>query len=50
MSAMNAADMLTQHNNNARTGATLDETVLNTNSVKSARFGKMWTLYTDGRL
>jgi len=48
--AIDAADVLTQHNNNARTGATLDETILNTNSVKSARFGKLWTLYTDGQV
>src|SRR5215470_12493830 len=47
---IDAADVLTQHNNNARTGATLDETILNTTSVKSARFGKLWTLYTDGQV
>jgi outer membrane protein assembly factor BamB len=50
ISTMHAADVLTQHSNNARTGAVLDETLLTTNSVKSARFGKLWTLYTDGQV
>src|SRR5215510_8597152 len=45
-----AADVLTQHNNNARTGATLDETRLNTANVNSAKFGKRWTLYADGQI
>ena len=45
-----AADVLTQHNNNARTGAVLDETVLNTGNVSTAKFGKLWTLYTDGQV
>ena len=45
-----AADVFTQHNNNARTGATLDESVLNTSNVNSAKFGKLWTLYTDGQV
>jgi hypothetical protein len=45
-----AADALTQHYNNARTGATLDETVLNTSNVSSTSFGKLWTLYADGQV
>ena len=45
-----AADVLTQHYNNARTGATLDETVLKTSNVSSAKFGKLWTLYADGQV
>ena len=45
-----AADALTQHYNNARTGATLGETVLNTGNVNSASFGKLWTLYADGQV
>ncbi len=45
-----AADVLTQHNNNARTGATLDETVLKTSNVSSATFGKLRTLYADGQV
>jgi hypothetical protein len=45
-----AADVLTQHYNNARTGAALDETTLNTANVSSGRFGKLWTLYADGQV
>ena len=45
-----AADVLTQHNNNARTGAVLDETILNTGSVNLTRFGKLWTLFADGQV
>ena len=44
------ADVLTQRYNNARTGATLDETILNSTNVGSATFGKLWTLYTDGQV
>jgi hypothetical protein len=45
-----SADVLTQHYNRARTGAILTETVLNTTSVKSQTFGKLWTLYADGQI
>jgi hypothetical protein len=45
-----SADVLTQHYNNARTGAILTETVLNTTNVKSQTFGKLWTLYADGQI
>ena len=45
-----AVDVLTQHYNNARTGTTLDETALNTANVGSNKFGKLWTLYTDGQV
>ena len=44
------ADALTQHYNNARTGAVLDETKLTTKNVSSRSFGKLWTLYSDGQL
>ena len=44
------ADVLTQHYNNARTGAMLDETMLNTTNVSSGSFGKLWTLYADGQV
>jgi hypothetical protein len=43
-----AADVLTQHNDNARTGTNLDEKELTRNSVRSASFGRLWTLYADG--
>jgi hypothetical protein len=45
-----AADVLTQHGDNARTGANLAETALDTASVASGRFGKLWTLYADGQV
>jgi len=45
-----AADALTQHYNNARTGAVLDETRLTTSNVNTAGFGKLWTLYADGQI
>jgi outer membrane protein assembly factor BamB len=45
-----AVDVLTQHYNNARTGATLTETTLNTATVSSGNFGKLWTLYADGQI
>ena len=45
-----AGNVLTQHNNNARTGAALDETVLSAASVSGGHFGKLWTLYTDGQV
>jgi hypothetical protein len=45
-----ASDALTQHYNNARTGAVLDETKLNTTTVKAGTFGKLWTLYADGQV
>jgi outer membrane protein assembly factor BamB len=45
-----AADVLTQHYNNGRTGATLDESILNTTNVSSGKFEKLWTLYADGQV
>lgn len=48
--AVFGADVLTQHNNNARTGVVLDETVLTTANVSQARFGRLWNLYVDGQV
>ena len=45
-----AADVLTQHYDNGRTGATLAEAILNTTNVGSANFQKLWTLYADGQV
>jgi hypothetical protein len=44
------ADVLTQHNDNARTGVNSAETVLTVNNVKPETFGRLWTLYTDGQV
>lgn len=45
-----AGDALTHRYDNARLGAILTETILNTASVSSGRFGKLWTLYADGQI
>ena len=45
-----AADVLTQHNDNARTGTNLQENTLTRNSVRSSSFGKLWMLYADGQV
>ena len=50
LASQTAADVLTQHNNKARTGANLNEVVLNTTNVGSGNFGKLWTLYADGQV
>jgi len=43
-------DMLTQHGNNARTGANLQETILNTSNVNVAQFGKLFARSVDGQV
>gem|GEM_PF-1412213 len=45
-----AADVLTQHNDNARTGANTAETSLSSQTVTVDKFGKLWTLYADGQV
>lgn len=42
--------VLTQHNDNARTGANLSETLLSTATVNAKSFGKLGTLSVDGYL
>lgn len=42
-----SADMLTYHNDLARTGAVLDETVLNTSNVNQTSFGKLFNRPVD---
>jgi hypothetical protein len=44
-----ASDVLTQHNDNRRTGANLRETTLNVANV-TRKFGKLWTLFADGQI
>ncbi len=40
--------VLTQHNDNNRTGAQLQETLLNTSNVKPGQFGRLFKLPVDG--
>ena len=42
--------MLTQHNDNFRSGATLAETVLTTANVRPGQFGKLYTREVDGEI
>src|SRR5215510_7339469 len=43
-------NVLTQHNNNNRTGANLNETTLNTSNVRPGRFGKLFSRAVDGQI
>src|SRR5262245_45082143 len=45
-----AGDVLTQHNDIARTGATLDETMLTPASIRNERFGRLFSLTVDGQI
>jgi hypothetical protein len=47
-SPAHAQDVLTYHNNNARTGLYSQETILNLTNVNSATFGKLFTVPADG--
>ena len=42
------ADVLTQHNNDARTGANLNETALTPDKLKLGKFGKLCFRVVDG--
>jgi len=48
--AANAQDTLTQHNDNARTGANLQEAQLNTSNVNARQFGKLFERSVDGSI
>lgn len=47
-SLAHAADVVTHHNNNFRTGANTQETILNTANVNPLSFGRLFTLPVDG--
>ena len=42
--------VLTQHNDNARTGQNTAETILNTGNVNANQFGKLFAMPTDGQV
>ncbi|MGO8765838.1 MAG: PQQ-binding-like beta-propeller repeat protein, partial [Limisphaerales bacterium] len=44
----NAVDVLTDMNDNNRTGANTSETILNTTNVNVNEFGKLWSYSADG--
>src|SRR5260221_13862065 len=44
------APVLTQHNDNQRTGSYLSETTLNTSDVTVNQFGKLFTRQVDGQI
>jgi len=46
--ACSATDVVTYHNDIARTGQNLNETILTTSNVNFSRFGKLFTLPVDG--
>jgi hypothetical protein len=48
--ASSAADVLTYHNDNARTGQDLNETILNPSNVNVTSFGKLFTDPVDGAI
>ena len=45
-----AADVLTYHNDNARTGQQLNENILTLANVSSATFGKLFVIAVDGKV
>ncbi len=50
VAAWGQISVLTQHNNNSRTGANLNETILNTHNVNVYQFGKLFSRFVDGQV
>ena len=48
--AFGQASVLTQHNDNARTGQNMSETILNTSNVNVNQFGKLFAMPSDGQV
>src|SRR5215831_274239 len=45
-----ASDVLTHHNDPARTGAVLDETQLSPDTLRSQAFGRLFSLLLEGQV
>ncbi len=45
-----AVNVLTQHNDNSRTGANLSEFILNVSNVNTGQFGKLFSRAVDGQI
>jgi hypothetical protein len=45
-----AIDVLTQHNDNSRTGLNLSETVLNTSNINQSTFGRLYSRAVDDQI
>ena len=50
MPAVAQVDVLTRRYDNQRSGVNTHETVLTHDSIRSNRFGKLWTLYADAKI
>src|SRR5260370_11796733 len=50
LTMINMVSVLTQHNDNSRTGANLQEVRLTTSNVNSSQFGKLFTRKVDGHI
>jgi len=50
VSTFGQTSVLTQHNDNARTGQNTSETILNTTNVNLNQFGKIFAMPADGQV